>query len=377
MDGGGGYRNVMHLSYRDYRSVPEEELRGEGNDEIEEIYLKENLIRHFPDWFFVEMGHLRFLCLAGNVIDTLPPQIGRLVCLETLDLSDNSLQCLPPSLGQLGRLSRLLLNGNLLTQLPPELGRLQRLEVLELRKNRLTGVPLELGQCGALQDLILDDNPGLVSIPTCLFNLPRLCYVSAERCNLFQLPFAINTTTLQFLRLFGGNHSLTHCPLALERHAQPDYDALADRVRRIRNPPCYRKVQCLPVPYMLNFPAELLTLKDHRSEGLHPPETLLETALRACAGYGFWAEELAKINLPKTLSDRLLYGPVACCSSVPCGKTLFTEAVLVLVKRKEYARNFLLSALFCSKLCADRWLQYSCDTYEELAWRLPPVYSRD
>ncbi|XP_058116503.1 leucine-rich repeat-containing protein 28, partial [Anopheles coustani] len=364
---GGGFRSVLHLSYRDYRSVPEEELRGDGSDEIEEVYLKENLIRDFPSWFFVDMCHLRFLCLAGNVIDTLPAQIGHLECLETLDLSDNSLQRLPHTLGQLGRLTRLLLNGNLLTHLPPELGHLKRLEVLELRKNRLTSIPVELSLCLTLQDLILDDNPGLVSIPTRLFNLPRLCYVSAERCNLFQLPFAINTTTLQFLRLFGGNHSLTHCPLALERYAQPDYDALADRIRRIRNPPCYRKVQCLPVPYVLNFPAELLALKSHR-DASQSPATLLETTLRACALYGVAGEVLEKINLPWALSDRLLHGPVACCSSVPCGRDLFTEAVLVLVKRREYARNFLLSALFCSKLCAFRWLQYNVDTYEELPW---------
>uniref|UniRef100_A0A182U9J8 Disease resistance R13L4/SHOC-2-like LRR domain-containing protein n=1 Tax=Anopheles melas TaxID=34690 RepID=A0A182U9J8_9DIPT len=320
----------MHLSYRDYRSIPEG-LRGQGSEEIFEIYLKENLIHTLPDWFFVEMCHLRFLCLAGNMIESLPNQIGRFECLETLDLSENSLHRLPHTVGRLKRLTKLLLNGNYLHQLPAELGQLRKLEVLEIRKNRLTNIPIQLSQCVALEDLLMDDNPGLVSVPTRLFNLPRLTYVSAERCNLFQLPFYTNTTTLAFALLFSNNRSLTHCPLALERFAPPDYDALEDKVKRIRNPSCYRQLVCKAVPYRLNFPSELAY----------------------------------------SLTTRLLQGPVAYCASVPCEKEIFIEAIAALVKRKEYARNFVLSVLFCSKLCADRWFQYNCDTYEELSWEIP------
>ncbi|XP_058065417.1 leucine-rich repeat-containing protein 1-like [Anopheles bellator] len=366
-----GFRNVLHLSYRDYRAVPEE-LR-ECSDEIDEIYLKENLIRYFPDWFFDELAHLRFLCLAGNVIDTLPTQLGRLQCLETLDLSDNSLQQLPHTIGQLGRLTKLLLNGNWLVQLPSELGRLHSLEVLEVRKNRLTAVPVAIGRCTALQDLLLDDNRTLVSIPMRLFNLPHLCYVSAERCNLFQLPFAINTTSLRFVLLFSGNHSLTHCPLQLERFTQPDYEALDERLRRIRNPSCYRQVRCPSVPYRLNFPSELVRLRARGDPRRGTPRSLLEQALCACSGAmpnGAEEPALAKVSLPRPLATALLAGPIARCSSVPCARPLFTEAILLLAKRKGYARNFPLSALFCSERCTDRWHQYNCDTYEEFPWTL-------
>ncbi|XP_052872772.1 leucine-rich repeat-containing protein 57-like [Anopheles cruzii] len=365
-----GFRNVLHLSYRDYRAVPEE-LR-ECSDEVDEIYLKENLIRYFPDWFFVELAHLRFLCLAGNVIDTLPAQLGGLQCLETLDLSDNSLQQLPPSLGQLRRLTKLLLNGNWLPTLPSELGQLHRLEVLEVRKNRLTAVPVAIARCTALEDLLLDDNPTLVSIPTRLFSLPHLCYVSAERCNLFQLPFAINTTSLRFVLLFSGNHSLTYCPLQLERFTQPDYEALEERLRRIRNPPCYRQVHCPSVPFRLNFPSELVRLRARGDPRRCEPRSLLEQALCACSRAmpdGAEEQALAKVSLPRHLADGLLAGPIARCSSVPCARSLFTGAVLVLAKRKGYVRNFPLSALFCSARCADRWHQYN-DTYEEFPWTL-------
>ncbi|XP_035903496.1 leucine-rich repeat-containing protein 1-like [Anopheles stephensi] len=366
----GGFRSIMHLSYRDYRAIPEE-LRGTGRDQIDEIYLKENLIHSLPDWFFVEMAHLRFLCLAGNMIESLPTQIGRLECLETLDLSENALHRLPHTVGRLKRLTKLLLNGNYIHQLSAEIGQLHKLEVLEIRKNRLTNIPVQLSQCAALEDLLMDDNPGLVSIPTRLFNLPALTYVSAERCNLFQLPFTINTSTLCFVLLFSGNHSLTHCPVALERFAQPDYDAMADKMKRIKNPPCYRQIHCNAVPYLLNLPSELVQLCNRERSGT-VPHSLFEIALRASSRSRLtrW-DHLEKFGLPQCLMNRLIYGAVACCSSVPCGKEIFSEAVLALVKRKEYARNVVLSVLFCSKLCADRWFQYNCDAYEELSWKIP------
>uniref|UniRef100_A0A182QB73 Disease resistance R13L4/SHOC-2-like LRR domain-containing protein n=1 Tax=Anopheles farauti TaxID=69004 RepID=A0A182QB73_9DIPT len=364
----GGFRSIMHLSYRDYRSVPEE-LRATGKDEIDEIYLKENLIVSLPDWFFVEMTHLRFLCLAGNMIESIPGQIGRLECLETLDLSENALHRLPPTVGMLKRLNKLLLNGNCLTHLPAEIGHLRKLEVLEVRKNRLTNIPIQLSGCVALEDLLVDDNLGLVSIPTPLFNLPALTYVSAEGCNLFQLPFFINTSTLRFVRVFSHNHCLTHCPLALKRFAQHDYVAVEERLQRIRNPSCYRQVQCRAVPYRLNLPGELSQLSD-RGDASVRPNSLLEETLRTLARSGLRLELLEQLRLPECLTHPLLHGPVAYCASVPCGKEIFSAAVLALVQRRDYALNFVLSVLFCSKLCADRWFQYNCDRYVELPWEV-------
>ncbi|XP_052892001.1 leucine-rich repeat-containing protein 1-like [Anopheles moucheti] len=365
----GGFKSVMHLSYRNFRSIPEE-LCGPERHNIEEIYLKENLIHRLPDWFFVRMSHLRFLCLAGNMISSLPDQIDRMVCLETLDLSDNALHGLPPTVGRLQRLSKLLLNGNYIEQLPLELGQLQKLEVLEVRKNRLTTIPVQLAQCIALEDLQVDDNPRLWSIPTRLFTLPVLSYVSAERCNLFQLPYTINTTTLCFVLLFSHQQSLTHCPLALERFAQPDYESMEQKVKRIRNPPCYRQIRCHAVPYLLNLPSALVHLCNRHSAAGILPDFLFETALRTCCGRFRW-DGLAALDMPRYCMDRLINGPVASCSSVPCGREIFTTAVLALVKSKEYAHNFVVSVLFCSKLCADRWFQYNCDAYEELSWEVP------
>uniref|UniRef100_A0A182W9B3 Disease resistance R13L4/SHOC-2-like LRR domain-containing protein n=1 Tax=Anopheles minimus TaxID=112268 RepID=A0A182W9B3_9DIPT len=366
----GDFKHVMHLSYRNFRSIPEE-LRDARKHNVYEIYLKENMITIVPKWFFVELTHLRFLCLAGNAIDTLPNEIYRMECLETLDLSGNALKRLPNTIGGLQQLGKLLLNENKIEQLPLEIGQLHKLEVLEVCKNRLTNIPIQLAQCTVLEDLRMDDNPGLVSIPSRIFNLPLLVYVSAERCNLYQLPFTINTTTLRLVLLFSQEHSLTHCPLALERFVRPDYESMEQKVKRIGNPPCYRQIRCHAVPYLLNLPSELVHVCQRQTVPAIMPNTLFEIALWTAYTRSVRWGNYDELGLPKCLMNRLIHGPVGCCSSVPCGKEIFTTAVLALVKSKKYAQHLVVSVLFCSKLCADRWFQYNCDAYEELSWDIP------
>jgi Leucine Rich repeats (2 copies)/Leucine Rich Repeat len=90
----------------------------------------------------------------------LPPEIGQLIDLQTLDLSGNPLTALPPEIGQLTSLWGLDLSGNPLTALPPEIGRLTSLRDLWLDNNQLTTLPPELGRPLALGlRLSLDDNP--------------------------------------------------------------------------------------------------------------------------------------------------------------------------------------------------------------------------
>lgn len=104
-----------------------------------------------------------------------------------------------------------------------EVGSLENLEVLDLSKNRLTEVPTELAYCTKLKDLILDDNYLLCRIPTKVFVMPQLMFISAERCNLVLLPFILNTTTLESVKVF-NNYTLTHYPIGLGKFMQPSYD---------------------------------------------------------------------------------------------------------------------------------------------------------
>ena len=54
------------------------------------------------------------LSLAGNCLDSLPPQLGQLTNLKRLGLAGNRLRELPDTLGQLCQLEGLWLHGNLL-----------------------------------------------------------------------------------------------------------------------------------------------------------------------------------------------------------------------------------------------------------------------
>ena len=75
----------------------------------------------------------------------------------------------------------LILAGNGLTDLPPEIGRLHRLATLDLGHNHLTSVPVELGDLAELSGfLYLHDNK-LSEIPDSLGNLTRLRYLKCRR----------------------------------------------------------------------------------------------------------------------------------------------------------------------------------------------------
>jgi Leucine-rich repeat (LRR) protein len=77
----------------------------------------------------------------------MPPQLGKLTNLTTLDLSSNHLTSLPVSLGDLAALQQLNLENNQLTSVPKELGRLKALTFLSLGGNpELSALPEEVEQ---------------------------------------------------------------------------------------------------------------------------------------------------------------------------------------------------------------------------------------
>ncbi|WP_228041486.1 leucine-rich repeat domain-containing protein, partial [Planktothrix mougeotii] len=94
-----------------------------------------------------------------NSLTELPPEIGQLHSLQTLDLRDNSLTELPPEIGQLHSLQTLNLMGNSLTELPPEIGQLHSLQTLNLWNNSLTELPPEIGKLKDLEWITLRNNP--------------------------------------------------------------------------------------------------------------------------------------------------------------------------------------------------------------------------
>lgn len=110
---------------------------------------------------------------ASNSLSFLPVEIAQLENLRKLDLAGNKLTVLPDEIGQLSNLVELNLSGNRLTELPKTMGRLTNLEVLDLAEkdyflglyyfnppgNQISSLPSELLQLKNLKVLNLKGNP--------------------------------------------------------------------------------------------------------------------------------------------------------------------------------------------------------------------------
>lgn len=125
-----------------------------------------------------ELTELASLDLNGNrLTGEIPATLGRLSELAALHLHENRLEGrIPPELGQLANLRQLFLFGNRLEGLiPSDLGNLSNLESLLLYSNRLNGeIPAELGQLSELRTLNLRNNRLSGPIPTDLARLSKL-----------------------------------------------------------------------------------------------------------------------------------------------------------------------------------------------------------
>ena len=95
-------------------------------------------------------GRVTELFLASRQFTgSIPPELGRLSSLVSLNLSDNELAGEIPSefVGLSGLESLDLSNNELAGEIPSELGNLSNLRLLDLRKNQLSGtMPPDLGQ---------------------------------------------------------------------------------------------------------------------------------------------------------------------------------------------------------------------------------------
>ena len=133
------------------------------------------------EWYGVTVGEdetVVGLVLRGNDLNgELPPDLGNLTSLTSLDLSINDLTGeIPPELGKLSELESLALYYNDLTgEIPRELGNLVSLRRLGLDTNDLTGpIPPELGKLVALENMSLFQNDLTGPIPPALGSLAAL-----------------------------------------------------------------------------------------------------------------------------------------------------------------------------------------------------------
>jgi internalin A len=160
--------------------------------------------------FWREGRKLMQLALVNMDLTTLPPEIGKLVALTSLDLSDNKLTTLPPEIAHLTALTELRVYNNQLTTLPPEIGQLTALTRLSLSNNQLTMLPPEIGNLTALTELYLYKNQ-LTTLPPEIGKLTALTRLGLSDNHLTTLPPEIgNLTALTELYLY--KNQLTTLP---------------------------------------------------------------------------------------------------------------------------------------------------------------------
>ncbi|KAM3226932.1 hypothetical protein ACQJBY_059099 [Aegilops geniculata] len=112
---------------------------------LQKLWVHLNKLRSLPS-SICEMRSLRLLDVHFNELRGLPSSFGKLVALESLNLSSNfsDMRDLPASFGDLVGLRELDLSNNQIHALPDCFGRLDRLERLCLDQNPLVVPPLEV-----------------------------------------------------------------------------------------------------------------------------------------------------------------------------------------------------------------------------------------
>ncbi|KAG2635122.1 putative leucine-rich repeat receptor-like serine/threonine-protein kinase At2g24130 [Panicum virgatum] len=161
-----------------------------------------------------ELSRLRSLDLSNNSISgAIPSALGNLSRLRNLNLSENSISgAIPPSIANLTRLENLIVYKNVLSgDIPPSIGNLTRLYELDMWSNNLTGrIPAELSNLRGLGVLQLDNNQLGGAIPPSLAMLSRMYYLNLQHNNLSgPIPAAIflNCSILGVIDL--GNNNLS------------------------------------------------------------------------------------------------------------------------------------------------------------------------
>lgn len=155
------------------------------------------------------------LDLSSQRLNILPPEIGQLTNLVSLNIFKNALTELPPELGDLTSLRSLDIHTNKLTQLPPEIGQLTSLRFVDLSNNQLTRFPSEIVKLTNLRFLDLSDND-LPHLPADINQLSSLILLDLSNNKLTKLPSELGELIrLQYLDLPGNQ--LAELPIEMQQ----------------------------------------------------------------------------------------------------------------------------------------------------------------
>lgn len=162
---------------------------------------------NLSDWEEVVLdgdGKVIQLNIRNKSLSVLPPEIGLLTKLQSLEIPESKLSRLPSEIGQLTSLVNLDLRENELTTLPIEIGQLSALDVLQLGRNQLNEIPAEIGQLLNLNQLYLFRN-NLRNIPLGVYQLSNLQVLNLFGNNLSEVPGEIRQLQSLISLDLGGN----------------------------------------------------------------------------------------------------------------------------------------------------------------------------
>ena len=133
------------------------------------------------------LTNLKVLDLSLNALKALPNSLGKLPCLESLNLSWNSIRKLPADLSGLQQLQVLDVSNNEIRRLPESLSQVKVLEVFKASHNEIVELPLSFGEMGSLLELDLSDNR-LSALPDTIGGLQSLQTIYLSRNTITVLP---------------------------------------------------------------------------------------------------------------------------------------------------------------------------------------------
>lgn len=136
----------------------------------------ENKLDSLPDWIGTVFTGLQQLSIDRNSLKALPPSVGRLTHLRSLDVAFNHFPTLDHHLANLTQLQLLSVAHNNLVQMPPCLDKMKSLTAVDISDNKVRG-PLPTALLSSLRQLtslnVGQNNLGDVTTEICLL-APKL-----------------------------------------------------------------------------------------------------------------------------------------------------------------------------------------------------------
>ncbi|GAB1609232.1 leucine-rich repeat-containing protein 57-like [Argonauta hians] len=124
---------------------------------LKQLTASHNCIRQLPNAELENLKKLECLSVDNNNLTRLPPSMGSLMSLRTINVSNNRIDTFPEQLCQLKNLDSVNFSCNNITRLPSSIGNLQAIE-LNLNQNQLSTLPDEIAKCPRLKVLRLQEN---------------------------------------------------------------------------------------------------------------------------------------------------------------------------------------------------------------------------